>query len=313
MKDKKKVCMAFVILHYNSIDDTRKCIESIRRLAEVYTKTDLNSGTVQLIGRDSTKEKQEPVHIVVVDNASPNGSGSLLKNEYGGVSDITLIMNRKNSGFSAGNNIGYKYVKENLEPDFVTVCNNDIVFDDEDFISKVVTEYKERHFFVMGPDIFNPILGIHQSPLGETSPSPAAARRTIKLNTIAEYTFPLFWPVFGKREVEKAKKRGDSVPDYDVSKEDVPLMGACLVLSKDFLEVRDNAFEPVTFMYYEEFMLYNFCIRNGYAMVYEPSIHVTHNEGSATKTAAKDEKDKYRRLVKNIRRAAQVYLDDMLK
>ncbi|MCR5214568.1 MAG: glycosyltransferase [Eubacterium sp.] len=294
MNPKLKVDMVYIILHYNSIEDTRNCIESIRGL-KTYDSTNI------------CKYK-----IVIVDNASPNGTGKQLKDEYGDDQDIVIILNKENSGFSAGNNLGYHYVKKNMDPDFITICNNDIVFDDREYVVKVFEEYEKKSFYVLGPDIYNPCLEIHQSPLGESSPTIAAAKRTVFLNTIAEYTFPVFWPIFGKREVEKAKNRTDSVVDYDRPREDVPLMGACLVFSKDFMAVREDAFAPETFLYYEEFMLYNFCIRNAYAMTYVPSIHVLHYEGRATATASSDERDRYRRLVKNIRRAAKVYIQDML-
>ena len=44
---------AFVILHYRAIDTTRSCVKSIRALAG-------------------------DKHIVIVDNASPNGTGAVL-------------------------------------------------------------------------------------------------------------------------------------------------------------------------------------------------------------------------------------------
>ena len=52
-------CICFVILHYNGIEDTEKCIQSIRQLAG-----------------------QEDIRIVIVDNASPNGTGKLLAHRY---------------------------------------------------------------------------------------------------------------------------------------------------------------------------------------------------------------------------------------
>ena len=47
---------AFVILHYRAIDYTRKCVECIKSL-------------------EGSK------HIIIVDNASPDGTGAMLKTE----------------------------------------------------------------------------------------------------------------------------------------------------------------------------------------------------------------------------------------
>ena len=52
-------CICFVILHYNGIEDTEKCIQSIKEL-----------------------EGRQDIRIVIVDNASPNGTGQLLSHKY---------------------------------------------------------------------------------------------------------------------------------------------------------------------------------------------------------------------------------------
>ena len=43
--------ISFVILHYNSIEDTQKCIQSIKQL-----------------------DGHQEIKVVIVDNASPNGT-----------------------------------------------------------------------------------------------------------------------------------------------------------------------------------------------------------------------------------------------
>ena len=56
MENKK---FAFVILHYYTVEDTINCVKSIKEL-----------------------ENYENVEIVIVDNASPNGSGKEIKEKY---------------------------------------------------------------------------------------------------------------------------------------------------------------------------------------------------------------------------------------
>ena len=284
MAEKRKIKMAFVILHYNSIEDTEACVDSIKQL-----------------------ERSEECCIVIVDNASPNNTGKILKEKYEDNKSINVVLAKENYGFSKGNNIGYRLAKKHYDADYITICNNDIVFEDRDYITKTESLYSETDFYVMGPDIYNPKLGIHQSPLGSDSPSKTAALKTIVLNTVAEITFPLYYLIFGKKQLAKMDMRKDSVQDYDTHKDNVPLMGACITFSKKMIELKENAFEPITFLYYEEFMLYNYCRNKELKMVYSPDIKVIHNEGSATNTAAKDKKDKYKRLIHNIRKAAIVY------
>ena len=109
---------SFVILHYNATDDTIECVDSVRKY---------------MAGKD--------YHIVLVDNASPNGSGPLLREKYGSDNDITLILSDKNLGFSGGNNIGFAYAKQHLSPDFIVMLNNDTLLLQADFAELIESEH----------------------------------------------------------------------------------------------------------------------------------------------------------------------------
>ena len=130
---------AFVVLHYRAIDYTRKCVENIKALEG---------------------EKR----IIVVDNASPDGSGAILKEEYRGDKEVCVLLNRENSGFARGNNFGVRYSKCKFSPDFTVVLNNDVEITQRDFISKIDSIYQAHPFDLLGPDIVSVFSGIHQSP-----------------------------------------------------------------------------------------------------------------------------------------------------
>ena len=76
----------FVILHYMTADDTINCVESI-------------------------KEKCFDYEIVIVDNASPNGSGKILETKYSKESKINVLTLEKNIGFDCGNNAGINFLR----------------------------------------------------------------------------------------------------------------------------------------------------------------------------------------------------------
>ena len=284
------VRMAFVILHYNSIDETRECIRSIRAMTAF-----------------------PDCVIAVVDNASPNGTGPVLAGEFENTAGVEVIQKSENAGFSGGNNTGYRFVREKFDPAFITVCNNDVVFPEADYVEKVEQAWAESSFDVLGPDVYQTRLGIHQSPLGMSAPGIREVRRTILLNTLAKWFFPLFWSLFGKKELRRIADRGDSVPNWDEPMRDVPLMGACFVFSKGFSGKREKAFDPETFLYYEEYLLYQSCRKNGFRMVYRPEIRVLHNEGSSTSSVSRNGKERYRRMVTNTLDAAKIYLKELKK
>lgn len=78
--------LSIVILSYNTKELLRECLLSIMKY-------------------ETRSMKYE---IIVVDNASSDGSTDMVKEEF---KDVTLIANQKNVGYSAGNNRGVKSAK----------------------------------------------------------------------------------------------------------------------------------------------------------------------------------------------------------
>ena len=71
--------------------------------------------------------------VVVVDNGSSDGSVELLKSKY---TDVVIIENKENLGFSAACNKGIEYSIKNGF-DYVLLLNNDTIVE-KDFLSKMV-------------------------------------------------------------------------------------------------------------------------------------------------------------------------------
>ena len=150
-----KYNIAFVILHYYTIEDTERCVNSI---LNVFDK----------------------VNIILVDNASPNGTGSELKKMYDNNEQIHVIINKENLGFAKGNNVGFKYAKKELNSDFIILCNNDTYITDKNFYDKILKEYKESHFAVLGPKIILKDNSVNNITLG--LPSKKFVKKTIFKN-----------------------------------------------------------------------------------------------------------------------------------
>ena len=179
--DKKVV---FLILHYNSIEVTRECIYSIKKL-----------------------QQQERIEIVIVDNASPNGSGKELEEEYRQDRNIHVRLNSDNAGFSKGNNYGYEYIKSNINVQYLIVANNDIIFKQADFVDKLEQEYNQSQFDILGPDVWNPYLQVHQNPLDSSVRKKEEVNRTICFHQIALKCFGIVYPLLYLAEKRAARKR----------------------------------------------------------------------------------------------------------
>ncbi len=254
---------AFVILHYRAIEMTRTCVERIQALE----------------GNN---------HIVIVDNASPNGTGRLLEEEYAMEQNVTVLLNSENSGFARGNNLGIRWVRENLLADFVVVLNNDVEILQKDFAVRIGEIYAEHAFDVLGPDIVSVFSGIHQSPKslhGCTLDSVRRKRANVKrsshpillLLSSGEKNSPFIWRLVQRRQ--RAKQNIDST----VPAEGVVLHGSCVIFSERYLKTHPEPFYPKTYMYYEMEILEWMCRREGSVIRYDSSISVLHYQYVASK------------------------------
>lgn len=106
-----------VILNWNGKKDTVECLNSI----------------------DELRIKDCELSIVVVDNASSDGSVEFLKKRF---RKITVLGNKENLGFAEGNNVGIRYALEN-GAGFVLILNNDTMVD-KDLLGRLL-DATEKH------------------------------------------------------------------------------------------------------------------------------------------------------------------------
>lgn len=275
--------ICFVILHYNGIDDTEKCIQSIKQL-----------------------DGQQDIRIVIVDNASPNGTGPQLVERYAEDEVTDVILRSENDGFSRGNNAGCAYAMKKWKPDFLVVANNDVIFAQQEFAMLIRETYRKEPFAVLGPDIYDPDRKIHQSPISDLLPDTRQIDRTIFLNRAVLGGFPLFYPLMKRYFRNLEVKAG--LP-YDRDWNDVCVMGACLVFSRDYFQEREQVFAPETRFYYEENIMLLWCRQRQKTVIYRPALQVLHMEGRATETVDEDERNKIKFRMQNIVDSAKIYRD----
>lgn len=288
------IVIAFVILHYQTIEETEKCVDSILSMNQA-----------------------DNARIVVVDNASPNGSGEILQEKWKNNARIEVILNKENSGFSRGNNVGCIYARDTWNPDYYVVANNDIVFEQKNFINLVEQEYVNSQFHVLGPDIYDMTNRVHQSPVSSHEPPIVQVRRTIVLNSLCLMIYPIAY-IAMKRYYRTQNEKAIDVDEFDKYQINPLIMGACIIFSKKYVEERLQEsselqpFYPETRFYYEEAILCNWCRKNGKKIVYSPEIKVKHINGGATRSN-KDDYNRIRFQMTNIRDAAKVYCKELVK
>lgn len=244
--------IAFVILHYITIEDTVECVESIR-----------------------TNMEYENYSIIIVDNGSPNHSGDILLNKYKDFNNIEVIISEENLGFAKGNNIGFIHAKYNQGADFIVLINNDTIIEQKEFCDKIITTYNKEKFHVLGPDILSLYDKKHQNPVPRIIKNIRDVEKRISKLSILKVLNYFRIDQIVQNIKEKIEKKNN------VEVEDIQLHGSCLIFSRKYIERYDGLYSK-TFMYAEECILKYICCRDNLNMIYVPELQIKHKEDSST-------------------------------
>lgn len=283
--------VVFVILHYLTYEDTIECVKSIKDNV-IY----------------------ENKEFVIVDNASYNDSFDMLKSKFSIEEDIYLIRNSENLGFAQGNNIGYDFAKNKLLANFIVIINNDTIIEDKFFIEKIIENYKESKFDILGPKIISLQDNMLQNPLNSVISDKKDVKRNIIKYTIL-YIMNITKIELIKKKIAK-KKRSEFNEECNKNDEimyNVPLHGSCLVFSKSYIDKFEFAFYPKTFLYVEEDILYYLAKINKLKIVYFPDSVIYHKEDSSTNSFLEKEDKKRRFVYKNILKSSLEFYKLILK
>lgn len=289
--------IAFIVLHYIDYDCTVNCVDSILAL-----------------NRDSSD-----VHVFIVDNCSPNDSGERLKRTYKTNRDVDVFGTNANLGFANGNNYGYEIAKRHGY-DFLIHCNNDLLFKQNDFMSALMREYEANPFHICGPDIYNPLRSIHQSPMRIGPDDRETVQRWLSDTQESLYKlranklFQIETLIRSTRLYLKLSDIKHSFGDmrlkvWEKPVENAVLQGSCVVFSPLYVRSMDWAFYPRTFMYAEEGMLNYVAIMHGYRIVYLPALQVHHLHGVSTKASFASVLDRREFYYKNLIDSYGIYVE----
>lgn len=288
LRCKKKY--GFVVLHYMAYEMTVECVSNLIQKFNDYD-----------------------IHIAVVDNASPNDSGKKLEQLYKEEEKVTILLNKNNDGFARGNNLGYRYLIENKNLDYIIVMNNDVLIEQNDFLDLTDKIYLNTSYAVLGPDIYCPATKKHQNP-AHLQGFDIKEVKSLD-NLISKYCDkPAFYyykhatlgrikRFFVRNNVEEEKK------DYLEEKVNVVLHGACYIFSKEYINRRkEYCFFPDTFLYMEEDILYFECKRDQLKILYSPEIRVKHLEDVSTDASIKSGFKKFKMKNEEMKKSIGVLL-----
>lgn len=255
--------VGIVILHYETVKDTMECIESINK-----------------------NIKDNDVYIIVVDNGSKTGKLDALESNYANYDRMVFIRSDVNLGYAKGNNIGYKYAKEQLNCELIILANNDLYFEDENFIKNLRKHYLTDKFDVAGPKIISIMDGNNQNPVARIFSSVRDVKKM-------KYKFYLLYMLTYLNMDTKIIRDNDYIHRDKLDKEDFQLHGSCVILGNNYVKKFPGLCDK-TFMYGEESILKYVVDSKKLSMKYFDDVIVEHKEATTTKVVFGKGKNKRR-------------------
>lgn len=286
MNEPEKIKVVFVVLHYMAQTDTEECISSI-----------------------TEKIDDQKYRIIIVDNDSPDDSGKKLKQKYEFNTQIIILKNYSNLGFANGNNVGFQYAKNIFNPDYIVLCNNDILLVQTDFLKKIEAEYRCSNFAVLGPMILTKDGRYTSSPSRVEELSKKEVKELLSdyircyyANKVRMlYPYYLIRKLFFKKK--KPNQHSSLKKQYNVS-----IHGCFMVFSREYISKFDGL-NSKTFMYGEEEILFKTILMHKLKSVYTPDIFIYHKEDASTNLLHVKKQKKSDFYYKNLINSTKVLLE----
>lgn len=137
--------LSVCILSWNTEWLLRRCLSSIFQPADADVAAAMaRAGLPHCTGSDRIA-----LEVIVVDNASADGSADMVEREF---PDVTLVRSSKNLGFPGGNNLGYGYAHGR----YFLLLNSDTVVPKGTFTALVEFADQDPRVGLLGPRVLNP-------------------------------------------------------------------------------------------------------------------------------------------------------------
>lgn len=238
--------------------------------------------TLKLIQALQNQSIDSILHIVVVDNSSPNDSYNVLKKSENKYQNLTVLKTSENIGYARGNNYGLKYIEQNLNVTYVAIMNNDIKISN-DCIHHLLNKYKILH----NPAIIAPKM-IYEN---------AKNNYNYKLNSFFDDCISLFVSLEKFSLFLSSNNEIDNT-GFDAMKVDL-IPGSFMFTNLNTFS-KLGYFSPVTFLYNEEMFVANSVKKLGLTNYVLLDYSYIHEHSSPTISKFNDLANKYRHLYNGI-------------
>jgi len=206
--------------------------------------------------------------IIIVDNASDDGSVELISEKF---PDVKLVASKVNLGFGKANNVGFRMAQGK----YIFILNPDTLVQ-EDTLEKLIAFFERTpEAGMIGCKILNPD-GTLQLACRRGFPSPWTSFCKV---TGLSSLFPKS-RLFAKYNLTYLDE--DQIAEVDA------LSGSCMLMRKDVYD-KIGGFDEQFFMYGEDLDLCYRVQKAGYKVFYVPETKIIHYKGESTKRSSLDE------------------------
>jgi GT2 family glycosyltransferase len=218
--------------------------------------------------------------VLIVDNASGDASVAALQKEIAKLTNVRLLVASANLGYFGAARFGAEdYLSRgNSLPDWLIVCNNDVLIDDKEFLEKLF-RHDPLKVGVIGPRIQTP-LKVEQNPHMQQRPGWKKQLGFRLCSSNYRAALARDW-LYGKKRSLKSWI-GGTVPRADPA-EDAGLRpiyaahGAFMIFSRRFFDA-GGYFDENLFLNGEEISVAEICRSLRLPVVYDSALSVQHHE-----------------------------------
>ncbi len=253
--------LGIVIVSWNTRDLLRDCLKSVQASAGVTTR------------------------VIVVDNASADGSADMVRQEF---PDVTVIANTDNLGFPAANNQGFRALG------FEQGCGDDV----------------PRYALALNPDTVLPPDALRDmvAYMDADERIGAAGPRLVmldgQLDMACRRSFPTpeisFYRMVGLSSLFPHSRRfgryNMTYLDPDIETEVDSVVGAFMMVRRAAIQ-RVGLFDDVFFMYGEDLDWAYRIKQAGWIVMYNPRVTVLHIKRAASRQSKRAQREFYRAML----------------
>lgn len=220
-------------------------------------------------------------YLLIVDNNSDDRSVSSIRRASAEFGNVELLALPQNAGYFGGANWALRhYLERHRIPDWVVVCNNDVVFDNPRFLLSL-SERDPGKVGMLAPTITSGVTGHDENPSIRRRPSEFRMwRYSLWLSSYHMMWFKQWLSPFVRRTRYRLEKwtshrtRGTGEAIYAPS-------GAFLLFSRRFFEA-GGFIDEGSFLYAEEFRVAEMCRYLGLPVIHDRELTVWHEGSQST-------------------------------